>query len=55
MLIYAWWIMSFEIAAILYGAYVVLKAPGKKVGAAAILAVLTTTTFLFCHELYTGE
>jgi len=39
----------------LYSAYVILQAPAKKLGAVGIAAVLTASTFLACHEIYTGD
>jgi hypothetical protein len=43
---YGWWIVTFQLFATLYAAFVVVKAPAKRGGAAALLAVLTTSTFL---------
>ena len=54
-LIYGWWIMSFEFVGALYALYVTLKAPKKAVGAVGLLAVLTASTFVACHEMYTGD
>ncbi len=38
----------------MYAAYAVLKAPAKRIGAAALLAVLTCSTFLFTNNVYVG-
>ena len=51
---YGWWMVTFQLFVILYTAYVTLKAPAKRVGAAALLAVLTTSTFLFSDSVYVG-
>lgn len=44
-----------QLLTLLYVTYVLSVAPAKKVGAAALLAVLTVSTFVFLHELYTGD
>lgn len=49
---YGWWIVTFQLFATLYAAYVVVKAPAKRAGATALLAVLTTSTFLMTQAVY---
>ena len=51
---YGWWIVTFQLVATLYAAYVVVAAPAKRAGATALLAVLTTSTFLMTQSVYTG-
>ena len=51
---YGWWIVTFQLFATLYAAYVVVKAPAKRAGATALLAVLTTSTFLMTQAVYTA-
>lgn len=51
---YGWWLVWFQFVTICYAGYVVVKAPAKRFGAAALLAVLTTSTFLMTQSVYTG-
>jgi len=47
-----WWLMSLQIVVILY-TVISASAPAKKIGAAALLAVLTTLTFLETRDTLT--
>jgi hypothetical protein len=44
----------FQFVTLIYSAFVVTKAPAKRLGAAALLAVLTTSTFLMTDSVYIG-
>ena len=46
--------MWFQFVTLIYSAFVVTQAPAKRLGAAALLAVLTTSTFLMTDSVYIG-
>ena len=48
---YGWWIVCFQLFTILYSAFAVTAGPTKRAGAARLLAVLTTSTFLFTCDV----
>lgn len=48
---YGWWIVVFQLVAILYAAYAAAAAPFKQAGAARLMAILTTSTFLFTNDV----
>ena len=48
---YGWWIVVFQLVAILYAAFAATVAHGKRRGAARLLGVLTTSTFLFTCDV----
>ena len=45
------WIVSFQLCTLLYAAFVIAKAPAKRVGAVGLLTVLTASTFLFTCDV----
>ena len=48
---YGWWIVSFQLFMLAYTAFVVLKAPAKRLGAVGMLTVLTASTFLYTYDV----
>jgi hypothetical protein len=47
---YCWWIVVFQLFGIAYGAFAAFN-PSKRLGALALLTVLTTSTFLFTDSV----
>jgi hypothetical protein len=47
---YCWWIVCFQLFGIAYGAFAAFN-PSKRLGALALLTVLTTSTFLFTDSV----
>ena len=50
--IYSWWLTSFEFVGILFSLYALLVDSKRKIGAVGMLAVLTVSMFVACHEMW---